>query len=235
MTTAAIDPVRDHNKRPRRLCEEPENESILPGEYRPSRPSGRGLYAGGSRHTDGSGLAALDPADLNLQADVYVWDRRRPFATPVLVSGAEQPPDDFDPSQGPLSPSLSGDASVVAFVTDDPNILLGDTPGDSVVVTEADCSRLPVDDIPGAPPGAADIRRNFQPDPSFDTFQQADADIPLNFALRNTIDRPGDQGLVQGVSVCRQDIRHRSGRPPDQAGYARRPAAADLRAQNSGR
>jgi NitT/TauT family transport system ATP-binding protein len=86
--------------------------------------------------------------------------------------------DGIEPEGISVSPTLSADGSVIAYVTDDPNLL--DTvpgrtqPGETLVIARVDLVPRPIPEIGGAPPGAASID---------DT----------SFALRNTIDRPGDQ------------------------------------------
>ena len=139
MTTAALDPERDHNDtldvyvknlRTGRfylasIMASIDQRGEAAGVANPSDPSDGPPtptdpaidISGNGRFVGFTTLAALDPADLNDQADVYVWDRRRPHATPVLVSGGELPPADFDPSLSALSssPALSFNGRFIAF------------------------------------------------------------------------------------------------------------------------
>ena len=139
MTTAALDPERDHNNtldvnvknlRTGRFYLASIMASIdqrgeaagvanpLDPSDGPPTPADPAIdISGNGRFVGVTTLAALDPADLNGEADVYVWDRRRPYATPVLASGGEPAPTDFDPSLSALSssPALSFNGRFIAF------------------------------------------------------------------------------------------------------------------------
>jgi hypothetical protein len=110
--------------------------------------------------------------------------------------------DGIEPKGASFSPSLSANGRVITFLTNDPTLLEvqpGDVdgPGDTVVVTEVNFPAPPAD-IPGAPPGAPSIE--ILPIlilPISDSFGSG-------FALRSTIERPGDQdwfrvALVEGA------------------------------------
>jgi TolB protein len=113
--------------------------------------------------------------------DIFVKDLRT-----AAITRASVDEDGVETDGTSFSPSLSADGTLITFLTDDARILVPvpgtfePTPGDAVVVTAVDFAPLPASDIPGAPPGAPRIE--IVPTPS-----------SAGFALRNTIDRQGDQ------------------------------------------
>ena len=138
MTTVALDSARDRNNtldvyvknlrtkrfflasigpdgRAAGVANPPDPNADPPVPPIPTDPaidiSGNGRFVGFTT------LAAIDPTDDNREADVYVWDRRRPREAPILVSGGVEPPDGFDVDQGALSstPALSFNGRFIAF------------------------------------------------------------------------------------------------------------------------
>ena len=127
-----------------------------------------------------AGDLVLNDTNSGFNADIFVKDLRT-----AAITRASVDEDGIEPDGRSFSPSLAADGGVIAFLTDDSNLLEpqpgDDVPGDTVVITEVDFATLPIEDIPGDPARAASIGFGF------DEFGRSE------LALRSTIDRQGDQ------------------------------------------